>query len=202
MKRIFTLLILFFLFSCNSLNKNDIKSILEEEVKFRGNLNSSEFSDYEFNDIIGSIKLDTFPKNLSLLEFFGRKGKEYEIKIIDTEKISFPFPKVLKENDFDIQKLDTTIFQLQTSERNLKRKSVSSTTYTLNFNLYDGYISVTGRMSTNLTMRMGMFSTEVGNNEISNKGMGGSPLKECFKEMNELCLKLVSQDKIEYTNKN
>jgi hypothetical protein len=110
--------------------------------------------------------------------------------------------RVLKENDFDIQKLDTTIFQLQTSERNLKRKSVSSTTYTLNFNLYNGYISVTGRMSTNLTMRMGMFSTEVGNNEISNKGMGGSPLKECFKEMNELCLKIVGQDKIEYTTKN
>jgi hypothetical protein len=51
-------------------------------------------------------------------------------------------------------------------------------------------------------MRMGMFSTEVGNNEISNKGMGGSPLKECFKEMNELCLKIVGQDKIEYTTKN
>ena len=99
--------------------------------------------------------------------------------------------KILKDNDFEIGKLDTTIFQFQTSVRNLKRKSVSSTTYTLNFNLYDGYISVTGRMSTNLTIRVGMISTEVGNNEISNKGMGGSPLKECFKEMNELCLKLV-----------
>ena len=109
--------------------------------------------------------------------------------------------KILKDNDFEIGKLDTTIFQFQTSVRNLKRKSVSSTTYTLNFNLYDGYISVTGRMSTNLTIRVGMISTEVGNNEISNKGMGGSPLKECFKEMNELCLKLVSQDKIEYTIK-
>ena len=110
--------------------------------------------------------------------------------------------RILKDNDFEISKLDTTIFQIQTNERNLKRKSISSTTYTLNFNLYDGYVSVTGRMSTNLTMRVGMFSTEVGNNEISNKGMGGSPLKECFKEMNELCLKLVSQDKIEYTTKN
>jgi hypothetical protein len=110
--------------------------------------------------------------------------------------------RVLKENDFDIQKLDTTIFQLQTLERNVKKRSVSSTTYTLNFNFYDGYISVTGRMSTNLTMSMGMFSTELGNNEISNRGMGGSPIKECFKEMNELCLKIVSQDKIEYTTKN
>jgi hypothetical protein len=110
MKRIFTLLILFFLFSCNSLNKNDIKSILEEEVKFRGNLNSSEFSDYEFNDIIGSIKLDTFPKNLSLLEFFGRKGKEYEIKIIDTEKISFPFPKVLNNVEICCEYDTTSIF--------------------------------------------------------------------------------------------
>lgn len=110
--------------------------------------------------------------------------------------------RVLKENDFDIQKLDTTIFQLQTSERNLKKKSVSSTTYSLNFNIYNGYISVTGRMSTNLSVRVGMFSTEVGNNEISNKGMGGSPLKESFKEMNDLCLKIVNQDKIEYTTKN
>jgi hypothetical protein len=110
--------------------------------------------------------------------------------------------RILKDNDFEIGKLDTTIFQFQTSVRNLKRKSVSSSTYTLNFNLFDGYISVTGRMSTNLTISMGMISTEVGNNEISNKGMGGSPLKECFKEMNELCLKLVSQDKIEYTIKN
>lgn len=110
--------------------------------------------------------------------------------------------KILKDNDFEIGKLDTTIFQFQTSVRNLKRKSVSSTTYTLNFNLYDGYISVTGRMSTNLSIKVGMISTEVGNDEISNRGMGGSPLKECFKEMNELCLKLVSQDKIEYTIKN
>ena len=110
--------------------------------------------------------------------------------------------RILKDNDFEIGKLDTTIFQFQTSVRNLKRKSVSSTTYTLNFNLYDDFISVTGRMSTNLTISMGTISTEVGNNEISNKGMGGSPLKECFKEMNELCLKIVSQDKIEYTTKN
>jgi len=110
--------------------------------------------------------------------------------------------RILKDNDFEISKLDTTIFQIQTSVRNLKRKSVSSTTYTLNFNLYGGYISVTGRMSTNLTINMGMFSSEVGNNEISNRGMGGSPLKECFKEMNELCLKIVNQDKIEYLIKN
>jgi hypothetical protein len=44
--------------------------------------------------------------------------------------------------------------------------------------------------------------TSNGDSEIVNKGMKGSQDKECFKEMNELCLKIVSQDKIEYTTKN
>ena len=113
--------------------------------------------------------------------------------------------RILKENDFDIQKIDTTTFQVQTSVKNLKRKSVKTTTYTLNFNFYDKYISVTGRFSTNMSISLygnGVGVSSNGDSEIVNKGMGGSPLKECFKEMNELCLKIVSQDKIEYTTKN
>jgi hypothetical protein len=110
MKIIINLLILVSLLSCNSSNRNDIKSILEEKVKFRGNLNSSEFGNYEYNDIIGSIKLDSFPKNLSLLEFFGRKGNQYEIKIIDTEKISFPYPKVLNDVEICCEYDTTSIF--------------------------------------------------------------------------------------------
>lgn len=113
--------------------------------------------------------------------------------------------RVLKENDFDIQKIDTTTFQVQTSVKNLKRKSVKTTTYTLNFNLYDKYVSVTGRFSINMSISLygnGVGVSSNGDSEIVNKGMGGSPLKESFKEMNELCLKIVSQDKIEYSIKN
>jgi len=113
--------------------------------------------------------------------------------------------RILKENDFDIQKIDTTTFQVQTSVKNLKRKSVKTTTYTLNFNFYDKYVSVTGRFSTNMSISLygnGVGVSSNGDSEIVNKGMGGSPLKESFKEMNELCLKIVSQDKIEYTIKN
>jgi hypothetical protein len=110
MKIIINLLILVFLFSCNNSNRNGLKSILEEKVKFRGNLSSSEFGDYEYNDIIGSIKLDTFPKNLSLKEFFGRKGNQYEIKILDTEKISFPYPKELNNVKICCEYDTTSIF--------------------------------------------------------------------------------------------
>jgi len=113
--------------------------------------------------------------------------------------------RILKENDFDIQKIDTTTFQVQTSVKNLKRKSVKTTTYTLNFNFYDKYVSVTGRFSTNMSISLygnGVGVSSNGDSEIVNKGMGGSPLKESFKEMNELCLKIVSQDKIEYSIKN
>ena len=113
--------------------------------------------------------------------------------------------RVLKENDFDIQKIDTITFQVQTSVKNLKRKGVKYTTYTLNFNSYDKYVSVMGRFSTNMSISLygnGVGVSTNGDSEIVNKGMGGSPLKESFKEMNELCLKIVSQDKIEYTTKN
>lgn len=110
--------------------------------------------------------------------------------------------KVLKENDFDIQKLDTTYYQIQTLPRNLKSNRLKTPTYTLNFNVYDGYVSVTGRWTTNITISMYGVSSEVGNSDIMNKGMNGSPLKETFKEMNEFCLKIVKQDRIEYTFKN
>lgn len=108
----------------------------------------------------------------------------------------------LKENDLNIERIDTIVYQVQTSQRNLKNKSLKTPTYTLSFNIYDGYISVTGRFSTNISISLYGVTTEVGNSDITNKGMRGSPLKECFKEMNELCLKIVSQDKIEYTTKN
>lgn len=110
--------------------------------------------------------------------------------------------KVLKENDFDIQKLDTTYFQIHTLPRNLKSNRLKTPTYTLNFNVYDGYVTVTGRWTTNISISMYGVTSEVGNSDIMNKGMNGSPLKETFKEMNEICQKIVEQNKIEYTFKN
>ncbi len=119
----------------------------------------------------------------------------------EKDNISFIL-KVLKENDFDIQKIDTTYYQIQTLPRNLKSDRLKSPTYTLSFNVYNGYVTVTGRWTTNLNFHMGGFSKEIGNSEILNKGMNGSPLKETFKEMNDLCLKIVNQNRIEYTFKN
>jgi len=113
--------------------------------------------------------------------------------------------RILKDNDFEISKLDTTIFQIQTSKKNMKRKDLSNITYTLNFNLYDKFISVTGKSYNNLSISLYGSGVGVTNNgdgyEILNKGIRGSQDKECFKEMNELCLKIVSQDKIEYSIK-
>lgn len=100
---------------------------------------------------------------------------------------------VLKENDFEINKLDTITFQIQTSERNMKNSIMNTDTYILNFNLYNGYISVTGKMIKSL---LGTTSYEI------RKGGIVEHMKQCFNEVNELCLKLVSQDKIEYTTKN
>ena len=101
--------------------------------------------------------------------------------------------RILKDNDFEISKLDTTIFQIQTNERNMKNSIINTDTYILNFNLYNGYISVTGKMVKSL----------LGNSyyEIK-KGSIVEHMKQCFNELNELCLKVVSQNKIEYTTKN
>ena len=108
----------------------------------------------------------------------------------------------LKENDLNIERIDTIVYQVQTSQRNLKNKSLKTTTYTLNFNIYDGYISVTGRFSTNISISLYGVTSEVGNSDIVNKGMSGSPLRESFNEMNDLCLKIIGKEKIEYTFKN
>ena len=101
--------------------------------------------------------------------------------------------RILKDNDFEISKLDTIIFQIQTNERNMKNSFINTDTYILNFNLYNGYISVTGKMVKSL----------LGNSyyEIKKGGIV-EHMKQCFNELNELCLKIVSQDKIEYTTKN
>ena len=101
--------------------------------------------------------------------------------------------RILKDNDFEISKLDTTIFQIQTSERNMKNSVMNTDTYILNFDLFNGYISVTGKMIKSL---LGTTSYEI------RKGGIVEHMKQCFNEVNELCLKLVSQEKIEYTTKN
>ena len=110
--------------------------------------------------------------------------------------------KVLKENDFEINKLDTTTYQIQTTERNLKNGKLPTTIYKLNFNINKETISITGRFSIQISIRIGNVIDNSEYSEITNRGMSGSPFKECFKEMNELCLKIVNQDKIEYTSKN
>ena len=110
--------------------------------------------------------------------------------------------KVLKENDFEINKLDTTTYQIQTTERNLKNGKLPTTIYKLNFNINKETISITGRFSIQISIRIGNVIDNSEYSEITNRGMSGSPFKECFKEMNELCLKIVNQDKIEYTTKN
>ena len=110
--------------------------------------------------------------------------------------------KVLKENDFEISKLDTTTYQIQTTERNLKSGKLPTTIYKLNFNINKETISITGRFSIQISIRIGNVIDNSEYSEITNRGMSGSPFKECFKEMNELCLKIVNQDKIEYTTKN
>jgi hypothetical protein len=99
--------------------------------------------------------------------------------------------KILKDNDFEISKLDTTIFQIQTSQKKLEK---SFSTYTLNFNVFNQLISVTGNKYTEIS--------PVTNDEIKNWGLKNSDPKLIFGKMNELCLKIVSQDKIEYTTKN
>jgi hypothetical protein len=98
--------------------------------------------------------------------------------------------RVLKENDFEIQRIDTTTFQIQTSRKKLEKKF---STYTLNFNIFNQSVSVTGNKFTDVS--------PVTNDEIKNWGLKNSDPKLIFGKMNDLCLKIVSQDKIEYTIK-
>jgi hypothetical protein len=99
--------------------------------------------------------------------------------------------RVLKENDFEIKQIDTTTYQIQTS---LKKLEKTFSTYTLNFNVFNQLISVTGNKYTEIS--------PITNDEIKNWGLKNSDPKLIFGKMNELCLKIVSQDKIEYTTKN
>ena len=99
--------------------------------------------------------------------------------------------RILKENDFEIKQIDTTTYQIQTSQKKLEK---SFSTYTLNFNVFNQLISVTGNKYTEIS--------PVTNDEIKNWGLKNSDPKLIFGKMNELCLKIVSQDKIEYTTKN
>ena len=99
--------------------------------------------------------------------------------------------RVLKENDFEIKQIDTTTYQIQTSQKKLEK---SFSTYTLNFNVFNQLISVTGNKYTEIS--------PITNDEIKNWGLKNSDPKLIFGKMNELCLKIVSQDKIEYTTKN
>ncbi len=111
-----------------------------------------------------------------------------ELNVNDNLKLII---KILKENDFEIEKIDTTIQQIQTSQKKLEK---SFSTYKLNFNLFDKYVSVTGNKYTDIN--------PITNDEIKNWGLKNSDPKLIFGKMNELCLKIVSQDKIEYTTKN
>jgi hypothetical protein len=99
--------------------------------------------------------------------------------------------RVLKENDFEIKQIDTTTYQIQTSQKKLEK---TFSTYTLNFNVFNQLISVTGNKYTEIS--------PITNDEIKNWGLKNSDPKLIFGKMNELCLKIVSQDKIEYTTKN
>lgn len=99
--------------------------------------------------------------------------------------------RVLKENDFEIKQIDTTTYQIQTSQKKLEK---SFSTYTLNFNVFNQLISVTGNKYTEIS--------PITNDEIKNWGLKNSDPKLIFGKMNELCLKIVSQNKIEYTTKN
>ncbi len=99
--------------------------------------------------------------------------------------------RILKENDFEIKQIDTTTYQIQTSQKKLEK---SFSTYTLNFNVFNQLISVTGNKYTEIS--------PITNDEIKNWGLKNSDPKLIFGKMNELCLKIVSQDKIEYTTKN
>ena len=99
--------------------------------------------------------------------------------------------RILKENDFEIKQIDTTTYQIQTSQKKLEK---SFSTYTLNFNVFNKLISVTGNKYTDIS--------PITNDEIKNWGLKKSDPKLIFGKMNELCLKIVSQDKIEYTTKN
>lgn len=97
----------------------------------------------------------------------------------------------LKENDFEINKIDTISFQIQTSPKKLDK---SFSTYTLNFNMFNGYISVIGNKFTEVNPGS--------NDEIKNSGLKNSDPKLIFNKLNDLCLKIVNQEKIEYTTKN
>jgi hypothetical protein len=103
--------------------------------------------------------------------------------------------RVIKENDYLIKKLDTITFQIQTDKRMLGNTQSS---YKLNFNILNQIVLVTGYMDTPKYYP----NYPDYKNEIRKFGFKNSDGMEIFRKMNELCLKIVSQEKIKYTTKN
>jgi hypothetical protein len=113
MREIKTLLVIIFILSCSINSKNDLKSIINEEVKWRGSIPGylSSFSD--FNDLIGSQEIVTKYKKIKLSSFLNdwyinNNLENCKIKIIDTEKIIKPYHSLNKPYPNGC-KFDTTI---------------------------------------------------------------------------------------------
>ena len=108
MKNNIILLLITLLFGCG--NKNEIKSILGKNVRYRGTVLSGEYVNYDFNNILKTNWVDTFPKNILLSDFLTNNKKNGEIKIIDTEKISIPYTTILNNVEVCCNYDTTSIF--------------------------------------------------------------------------------------------
>lgn len=100
----------------------------------------------------------------------------------------------LIENDFSIEKKDKDFYTIQSSQKNLDKLNVS---YYLKFVAKDSAIVLTGMFKMNITLNLGSVTSESSYDNIVNKGMKGSPIKESFIAMLKFA-KLFPESELEF----
>lgn len=127
---------------------------------------------------------EEIPKGINKIIFSSELTEKENIKSI---------VRVLKENEYSIQRVDTISFQIQTSPKN-----ISSYTYTILFNIFENRISVSGRYNTNMGVQVGILTFNDGGNDVITKKGKNSIENIIFRKMKELVLGLVDESKIQY----
>lgn len=133
--------------------------------------------------VLGQDK-DVIPKGINKIIFNTNLSEKENIKSI---------VRVLKENDYTIQKIDSISFQIETSPKN-----ISSYTYTILFNIFERKISISSRYNSNMGVQVGILTINDGGNDVITTKGKNSIQNTIFRKMKGLVLELVDETQIQY----
>jgi len=105
----------------------------------------------------------------------------------------------LREKEYSIQKVDSIVFQIQTSPRKFRSWNY---TYSFYFNIFDGKFNVSSFYDTNTGIQIsGIVLNDGGQNLITTTLRQNSFHNTIFREMKGIVLELFDESKIQYNFK-